>query len=456
MSSKHPAPQAQVTAGQVLRNPRIWVFPTVLVGLLALLLSLIYMGGVLDPRGHLHRMPIGLVNADQGAVVAGQQTNLGARVTAGIAAAPDPEEQISWRQLDQAGAMQGLASGKLCAVLEVRPDFTAAVAQLGATTGLPEAPQPRMTVFTNPGAGSLASSLATSIAQQAAHQASLELGRTLLAQLPQQGAQATNAERIQLADPATIDSAVGHPIGSHSGLGLTAFYYTLLLVLSGFLGANIIANGVDVSLGYAASELGPWRTQLPTVPITRTRTLMITCTMSVVLSLLTSSLVMLACVTILGMDASHLPLLWVFSVCASAAVGLGVQALLAAFGGIGQLISMFVFIALSLPSSGATIPLQALPGFYRWLSEFEPMRQLTDGVRAILYFDAQGEAGLTRAWIMIAIGVVAALAFGFAMTTYYDRKGLHRIVPEHHREEKPEPGPGPGPGAGPEPGPSPA
>jgi hypothetical protein len=31
---------------------------------------------------------------------------------------------------------------------------------------------------------------------------------------------------------------------------------------------------------------------------------------------------------------------------------------------------------------------------------------------------------------MIAIGAVAALLFGFGMTTYYDRKGLHRFHPE--------------------------
>ncbi|WP_349307940.1 MULTISPECIES: hypothetical protein [unclassified Streptomyces] len=115
------------------------------------------------------------------------------------------------------------------------------------------------------------------------------------------------------------------------------------------------------------------RTQRPTVPISRTRTFIVTCVMSLGLSALTSSLIMLATVVILGMDASHLPLLWVFSFCATAAVGLGVQALLAVFGGIGQLISKFVF----------------------------------------------------------EVGAVAALLFGFAMTGYYDRKGLHRIVPEH-------------------------
>lgn len=433
MTSKPP--EGGVRAWQVLRNPKVWMVPTIVVGTVAFLLSLLYLGGIINPRADLHRLPIGLVNADQGAVVAGQQQNLGAQITAGIAAAPDPNGQISWRLLDQAAADDQLASGKLAGALEVPAGFTAAVAALGSPAQ-PTPPRPTMAVLTNPGVGSLASSLASSISQAAAQQASTQLGKSLTAQAQAQaqpsaaGGAETNAAALQLADPVDVQVRVGHPIGPHSGLGLTAFYYTLLLVLAGFLGANVISNGVDVALGYAASELGPLRTQHPLVRISRTQTLAVTCVMSVALAVLTSSLVMLATVVVLGMDASHLPLLWIFSVCASAAVGLGAQALIAAFGGIGQLISMFVFIALSLPSSGATIPLQALPTFYRGLAVFEPMRQLSDGVRAILYFGAQADAGLARAWVMIAIGTVAALVFGFGMTTYYDRKGLHRFHPE--------------------------
>lgn len=221
---------------------------------------------------------------------------------------------------------------------------------------------------------------------------------------------------------------MGHPIGRHSGLGLTAFYYTLLLVLTAFVGGNIINNGVDGGLGYTDNEIGPWHSRHPTVPISRTQTLLLKMIMAAGISVLTTSLTMVATVAILGMDASHLPLLWIFSYCASLAVGLGVQAINAAFGGIGQVVSMFVFIALALPSSGATVPLQAVPDFYRFLALFEPFRQVTDGVRAILYFDARAEAGLTRGWTMIAIGLAVALLFGFAMTRYYDRKGLHRLA----------------------------
>ncbi|GAA2435702.1 YhgE/Pip domain-containing protein [Streptomyces mauvecolor] len=421
-----PAAEAkpgQARPGQVLRNPKIWKFPTVIVSLAVLLLSLLYMGGIIDPNGHMHRLPIGLVNADRGAVMGGRHTNLGAQITDSISGASD--ERVSWRRLEPTAAQQQLATGKLYGVLEVPEGFTAAVAALPNGTATPPA-RPTMTVLTNPGVGSLASSLAGNINQTAAHQASLQLGKTLTAT----SAGASGAARLLLADPISVTVKVGHPIGTHSGLGLTAFYYALLLVLAGFMGGNIISNGVDVGLGYADSEIGPWHTRRPVVPISRTRTLIVKWAMSVAIAALTSAVIMLACVVILGMDASHLWLLWVFSFCASATVGLGVQSVNAAFGGIGQLVSMFVFIVLALPSSGTTIPLEALPGFYRWLSVFEPMRQLGGGVRAILYFDARAEAGLTRAWVMISVGAVVALAFGLAAASYYDRKGLHRMVPK--------------------------
>lgn len=123
-------------------------------------------------------------------------------------------------------------------------------------------------------------------------------------------------------------------------------------------------------------------------------------------------------------------LLWVFLSAVTAVVGIGTQALLAAFGTLGQLLAMVIFIALALPSSGGTVPLQAVPGFYRVLANFEPMRQIMDGVRAIMYFDARFDAGLARGWIMTGVGLVLWVAFGLAVTRHYDRRGLYRIQPE--------------------------
>ncbi|MCX5386880.1 YhgE/Pip domain-containing protein [Streptomyces sp. NBC_00083] len=407
----------------MVRRPRLWLVPTILTGLLALLLSLLYMGGVVHPSQDLRHLPIALVNDDRSAPPPGQRANLGAQITAAIGA-DDAAGKAQWRALTRAQAQDQLDSGKIYGALVVPPRFTDSVAAL-ATQGAERTPT--INVLTNPGKGSLGSSLASQITTQAARQASLTIGKQLTASL---GAQAGPTTKLLLTDPVRVVTVVGHPIGTHSGLGLTAFYYTLLLVLAGFMGGNVISNGVDTGLGYADNEIGPWHTRRPTVPVDRTQTLLVKMVMTAGITLISSSLVLLACVTILGMDASHIPLLWVYSYCACLAVGLGVQAINAAFGGLGQLVSMFVFIVLGLPSSGATIPLQAVPGFYRFLSHFEPMRQLSDGTRAILYFGARGDAGLGRAWLMIAVGTVLALAFGFAMTRYYDRKGHKRLTPQ--------------------------
>ncbi|WP_225802825.1 YhgE/Pip domain-containing protein [Streptomyces sp. NK15101] len=415
-----PAPGPQVRASALVRHAKLWLVPTVLCALVSLLLSLLYMGGILSPSDHLDRLPIALVDEDEGRPLPGQRENLGKQITDSIVST-GPSKAVDWRRLDRAAAQDALASGKVFGALVVPADFTASVAAL--TTNRATV-RPTLTVLTNPGLGSLGSSLASQINQSAAHRASLTIGRQLSA------TSAAPTTRVLLSDPVAVVTRVGHPIGRHSGLGLTAFYYTLLLVLGGFIGGNMIHSGVDTALGYADSEIGPWHTRRPTVPVSRTQTLVLKMLMTAGIALLTTTLVMVATIGILGMDADHLPMLWLFSYCATVAVGLGVQAINAAFGGIGQLVSMFVFIALALPSSGATVPLEATPAFYRFLGIFEPMHQLSSGVRSILYFDAQADAGLARGWIMIAVGTVGALAFGFVMTHYYDRRGLRRLTPQ--------------------------
>ncbi|MEU3792324.1 DUF3533 domain-containing protein [Streptomyces fructofermentans] len=418
-----PEADVQVRAATLVRRPKLWLVPTVLTGLLAFLLSLLYMGGVVSPGRELHDLPIGLVNADDGEPPPGQRQNVGTQLARAIASGTS--DKAAWRVLTRAQAQDQLDTGRIYGALVIPEDFTATVTAL---TTADASTRPTLTVLTNPGKGSLGSSLATQITTQAAHQASQTIGKQLTEATA--AAKPGGTAKLLIADPVAVVTKVGHPIGEHSGLGLSAFYYTLLLVLGGFLGGNVISNGVDTALGYADNEIGPWHTRRPTVPINRTQTLLLKMAMSAGIAALTTTLVMLVTIGILDMDASHLPLLWVYSYCASLAVGLGVQAINAAFGGIGQLVSMFVFIVLGLPSSGATVPLQAVPDFYRFLSVFEPMRQLSDGVRAILYFDARADAGLGRAWLMIAVGSAAALLFGFAMTRYYDRKGHKRLTPQ--------------------------
>ncbi|MEU1474104.1 SNG1 family protein [Streptomyces sp. NPDC005760] len=415
---------------RVLRARPLWIASGVITGVLALLFAVLYVGANIDPAGHMKNLPVGLVNADKGAAVGGKQVNLGAQITKSISKSTAGGDKIDWRVMDEREVKEELGKGKLYGALVVPADFTSSVAALTGTTAAQTPVRPALTVLTNQSAGSLGSSLARVATTQAAENASLHIGKDLTAQIGPAQAKLPAAARILLADPAAVTVKDGHPLDSHSGLGLTAFYYALALVVVGMLSANVISGQVDHTLGYTHNDLGPLRLHRPLIRATRVQTLAISSTLMAALSLLMGTLVMVGAVGIMGMDASHLPLLWLYSVCAVAVSGIGALTLLAVFGTPGMLVATLVFIGMAVPTANATTPIQALPGFYRFLAEFEPLRQIAGGIRAILYYGAQGDAGLTRGWVMMAVGLVAAALFGFGVLGWYDRKGLHRIPVE--------------------------
>ncbi|MEU1444007.1 DUF3533 domain-containing protein [Streptomyces mirabilis] len=412
---------------RVLRARGLWIVNGAIAGVLALLFAVLYLGANVDPVGHLHKLPVGLVNADKGASGGGKQVDLGAQITESITKSTAGGEKIDWKVMDEKEMKEELGEGRLFGALVVPADFSSSTIALTSTAVGENPVRPTLTVLTNQSAGSLGANLARTATTTAAESASLQVGRTLTAQTAAQHAELPAAASLLLADPITVTVKDGHPIDSHSGLGLTAFYYALVLVVCGMLSANVISGQVDHALGYTHNDMGPLRINRPLIRATRVQTLAISSTIMAGLSVLMGSLVLAGAVGLMGMDASHLPLLWLYSVAAIAVVGIGALALLAAFGTPGMLLVALVFIAMAVPTAGATTPIEALPGFYRFLAEFEPLRQITGGVRSILYYDAQGDAGLTRGWLMMAVGLAAAALFGFGVTGWYDRKGLHRV-----------------------------
>ncbi|MEU7060727.1 DUF3533 domain-containing protein [Streptomyces sp. NPDC046197] len=428
---------ARMSARHLLRGRRLWLASAAVIGLLSFLLSLLYLGANSNPVGAMHDLPIAVVNADQGSVYAGKQMNLGAQIAERVAGAPQLKGKVGWKQVDRAGAKRLMSQDKAFGALVVPENFSATVLGLAAP-GSASPKQPTLEILTNPAAGSFGSNMAEQVNREAAHDASVVLGGQLGRQLAHQAAQAEAAGhrvtapsapgRLLLADPIKVVVSQGHHLGDHSGFGLTSFFYTLVLVLGGMLGANVIHMQVDAALGYAAKDLGPFRTAQPVRHLSRTRHFLVGCALMAGVSLVTSALAMAAAVEIIGIDASHLLLLWIFGSCATMAMGCTALALLAVLGTPGPLVSMLVLIGLAIPSAGATIPLQALPSFYRFLAEFEPFRQVLDGVRSILYFGAQLDAGLARAWTMTGAGLALSLLLGLGLTHFYDRRGLHRTA----------------------------
>ncbi len=421
----------QVRAKQLLEVPAVWVFPVLITSILVFLITLIYMGSIVDPASHLHGLPVMLVNEDAGSGPPSGRVDLGDRVVAALKGSPAVSQRLLLQPATLAQAKAHMDIGAAYAAVVIPPGFTDSVLALSGVPGSAgQAPSaPLIQLLTNPRAGSLGVGLATGVAQPALARISQQTGQQLLRAGTASGS-AGAGTRALLADPIKVPVVPYRPLPPRSALGLSAFYMSLLTVMCGFLGAISVNSGVDTSLGYATSEIGPWWHQQLPLRITRWQTLLTKWVMAAAVVPVLTGAVLLAAVVILNMDAPYPWLLWLFTTFAAEVVAVGTLVLMAALGTVGQMVAVLVFLYLAIASSGGTVPLQALSPFFRFVSYFDPMRQILDGVRAILYFGAAGAAGLARALVLTGAGLAFWVVVGVAVTTWYDRRGLDRMRPE--------------------------
>lgn len=430
---KRTAPEA--SARPVLRTARFWLTPVIVVCLLMSALAALYMGGVVDPQKHLDKFPIALVNQDEGDTLPGgdpaDRKNFGNDIAAALDSGIDHRE-IDLQQIGIAQAQSELGSGRLYGAIVIPSDFskrTVILAQAGVVAG--EVEQPVITVFTNPRAGTVSTSMVQTIGQRALTTVNQKMGEQLIGMVDQQlaagggGTQLSGASRLLLENPVNVLVVPHDPLPDGTGFGLVPFYFALLLVLAGFTGATVVNSLVDGMLGYVPTEFGPFFIQNDVVGVSRFQTLLIKWGFMIILSGLVSGLFQWIC-RLLGVPVTHGLALWEYGALVITAVGITAMSVVAAFGTLGLLINLLVFVILALPSSGGTVPLEASPRIYAWLAQFEPMHQIYTGTRSILFFGARSDAGLLHAVWMTLVGLVIGLVLGLVTTRFYDRKGLDR------------------------------
>lgn len=411
----------------VLRSPRFWLAPILVVSALMSFLAALYLGGIVDPQKNLHHLPIAVVNQDQGDTLAGEQRNLGDDIVAGLVQNVDPEK-VDLQQVGPAQAETMLSTAKAYGSIVIPSDFTKRMGILAQASVIPgDVEKPIITVYTNPRAGSFGMSLVTGIATPAFESVNETVGQQITEQVREQlgDTPLAGASAVSLEQPINVIVAQHDPLPDGSGGGLSAFYYALLLVLAGFTGATIVSTLVDGLLGITPTEIGPKFIHHGPTAISRFQTLLVKWLVMVVLALLVSSLYLLVS-HLLGMPLTHAWTLWLYGAFAIAAVGITAVAVMSAFGTAGLLINLIVFVILALPSSGGAVPLEASPPLFTWLAQFEPMHQIFLGTRSILYFNASGDAGLLHSAGMTSLGLLIGLVFGVVFTRLYDRKGFDR------------------------------
>nr|WP_280355923.1 DUF3533 domain-containing protein [Nocardia otitidiscaviarum] len=415
-----------------------WGFPIIVVTLLASLLGVMYLDYVVDPEENLHDFPIALVNQDVGDTIGApgqeKQVNFGDQVAAGLREAV-PADKIDLRELGINEAQLQMQQAQVYGTIIIPSDFSKRLGILGVGSVVPgDISKPVITLQTNPRTGAFATAITQKFGEEALSQVQTQVGKQLTEQVnaqlapPPDGPPApelTAATRVALAEPLNIVVEQYRPLPNGSGEGLTAFFYSLLLLLVGMVGAMIIHQLIDSALGFLPTEWGPWYVHFPRAPISRTRTLLLKWAAVAVMAVAVSA-ALLGIGAALGMPIDKPLLLFIYGAFVIIAVGFTCTSVLAAVGTAGLIVNLIIFIILGLPSSGGTVPIEATPKYFGWLANFEPMHQVFLGTRAILYFNGSGVAGLTRGVWMAALGLAIGVVFGLLITRYYDHKGLER------------------------------
>ena len=218
---------------------------------------------------------------------------------------------------------------------------------------------------------------------------------------------------------------------------MSAFYYALVLVLIGFIGASLVSPLVDSALGFLPSELGPLVERQPYTAVSRRATFLAKVAVLVGAAPVAALIIQLVSGAI-GVSVTNPVTLWAFSTAVIAAVGTSALAVLAILGsGIGSLVNTLFFVAMSMVSSGGTVPLEATPSVFRAFSAIAPYRHIVDGTRSLFYFDGNLSAGLGSAWATVALGGLVGLLLGLAVTSLYGRVARFSRHPNQPRESRP-------------------
>ncbi|WP_419219056.1 YhgE/Pip domain-containing protein [Gordonia sp. CPCC 205333] len=426
--------QARRAIADVVGHPKFWLAPVAAVVGLMCLMAAMYMGAVVNPTKNLHNFPIALVNEDVGGSTAEGQPkqNFGDQIVKSMVPTA-AKSGIVLTETDRTTALRDLNSGKAYGVVYLGPNFTNVAINMGRSAApliqiKPE--QPKIEVYINRGSGTFASSITTIFAERVGTQVNAEFGKQMTATVRQQLA-ANNLDfsgAAQLALSAPVDVAVTEPapLPDGSANGLSAFYFTLLLILAGFTGAMMVSVIVDGTLGQLPVEFGPLFLLRKRLPISRWGTLAAKWTIMLIIAALQSALYLAVCAAV-GTSLPNSFVLWLFSVLAITAVGITASAMMAAFGNLGLILNLVFFVILGLPSSGGTVPLEASPRIFEWLAKVEPMHQVYVGVRAILYFDADFGAGFGESIVVCIVGLIVGLLLGVLVTKWYDRRDWHRL-----------------------------
>lgn len=117
----------RVGARQLLRVRAVWVFPLIGGSVVVILLTAFYIGSVVNPVGHLHGLPVAIVNQDRGATAGAQRVDFGQQVQAGLSRSPAVAGRLGLADTTRRAAEQVMDRGGSYATVVIPAGFTASL-----------------------------------------------------------------------------------------------------------------------------------------------------------------------------------------------------------------------------------------------------------------------------------------------------------------------------------------
>jgi uncharacterized phage infection (PIP) family protein YhgE len=86
-------------AAQLLRIRPVWLSPSIIASVLIFLITLIYIGSVVNPLGHLRGLPVLIVNEDAGASAGSTPVKIGDQVVSGLQGSSAVTDRLSLKSV---------------------------------------------------------------------------------------------------------------------------------------------------------------------------------------------------------------------------------------------------------------------------------------------------------------------------------------------------------------------
>ena len=94
-AGRGPVPP-RVTAGTMLSQPGVWLSPVVIGAVLFALITVVYLGVIVNPTSHLRGLPVVIVNEDTTVRTQAGPADLGREITGKLLSTPAVSERLAF------------------------------------------------------------------------------------------------------------------------------------------------------------------------------------------------------------------------------------------------------------------------------------------------------------------------------------------------------------------------